>query len=65
MAEARVDLERRQNMKLKLLEAGAAGRTVALKSRLVEVEQREEVTASALASAQAKLVSSRAEVLSL
>ena len=65
VAEARANLESRHNLKLKLVEAGAAGRTAALKSWLVEVERREEATASALASAQAELVSSRAELLSL
>ena len=63
--EARADLESRRNLKLKLVEAGAAGRTVSLKSKLVEVERREEATASVLASAQAKMASARAELLSL
>ena len=65
VAEVCVDLESRHNLKLKLMEAGSAGRTATLKSRLVEVERREEATASSLASAQAELVSSRAELLSL
>ena len=50
---------------LKLIEAEAVGRTTALKSRLVEVERREEAAASTLASAQAELASARAELLPL
>lgn len=63
--EARVDLESRHDLKLKLVEDGAAGRTAALKFRLVEVEWREEGAASSLASAQAELASAHAELLFL
>ena len=65
VAEARADLEGRYDLKLKLVEAEAAGRTAALKSRLTEVERREEATAAALVSVQAELDSAHAERLPL
>nr|XP_020151778.1 plectin-like [Aegilops tauschii subsp. strangulata] len=65
VAEARADLEGRHDLKLKLAEAEAAGRTAALRPRLAEVERRKEATAAALVSAQAELASARAELLSL
>ena len=49
VAEACADLDGRLDLKLKLVEAEAAGRTAALKSRLTEVERREEATAAARA----------------
>ena len=49
VAKAPTDLEGRYDLKLKLVEAEATGRTAALKSRLTEVERREEATAAARA----------------
>ena len=65
VAEARADLERRHDLKLKLVEAKAAGRTAALKSKLAEAERRQEATATALVSVQAELASARTELLPL
>ena len=65
VAEARAGLEGRHDLKLKLAEAEAAGRTAALRPRLAEVERREEATAAILVSAPAKLASYCAELLSL
>nr|XP_020169716.1 tol-Pal system protein TolA-like [Aegilops tauschii subsp. strangulata] len=65
VAEARADLEGRYDLKLEFMEAAAAGRTAALKSRLIEAERREEAAAAALVSAQAKLASAHAELLPL
>ena len=65
MAEACANLEGRYDLKLEFVEAEAAGRTAALKSRLLVVEWREEAAAAALVSAQAELASSRAELLPL
>ena len=65
MAEGRADLVGRYDLKLKRIEAEAAGRAAALKSRLNEVELREEAAAAALVSAQAELASARAELLPL
>ena len=65
MAEARTDLARRYDLKLKLVEAEVTGKTAALRSRLTEEEWRAEATAAALVSAQAKLTSARAELLPL
>ena len=53
MAEAHADLESRHDLKLKLVQFGAAGRTAVLKSRLIEVERPEEASTAALASVQA------------
>ena len=65
VAEGRADLANRYNLKLKLLEAEADGRTAALRSKLNEVEQREKAAAAALISVQAELASARAELLPL
>ena len=50
---------------MKLVQAEAAGRTAALKSRFIEVERREEAATAALVSAQAGLASARTELLPL
>ena len=50
---------------MKLVEAGAAGRTAALKSRFTEVERCEEAAAAALVSVQAELASACAELIPL
>ena len=65
MTEARADLAGRYDLKLELVEAEAVGRTDALRSGLVEVEQREKAAAAALISVQAELASAGAELLSL
>ena len=52
-------------MKLKRVEAEAAGRAAALESKLAEAERREEAAAAALVSAQAELASTHAELLPL
>ena len=65
MAEVRADLVCKYDQRLELIEAEAAGRTAALKSRLTEADHREEATAAALATAQAELASAHAELLSL
>ena len=65
MAEARADLEGRCDLKLKLVEAEAEGRTTTLRSRLDEVEQREKAAAAALISIRTELASARAELLPL
>ena len=65
VAEARADLVGRYDLRLKLVEAEAAGRTTALNSRLTEAKRREEAAAAALVSAQAELASARAELLPL
>ena len=62
MAEAHADLVGRYDLKLKRVEAEAAGRTAALKSKLAEAERREEAAAATLVSAQAELASAHAEV---
>ena len=63
VAEARVDLEHRYNLKLKLLEAKAKGRTTTLRSRLDEAKQSEKAAAAALTSVQDDLASAHAELL--
>ena len=65
VAEARADLVGRYDLKLKLVEAEAVGRTTALRSGLAEAEQREKAAAAALVSVQAELSSARVELLSL
>nr|XP_020167012.1 tol-Pal system protein TolA-like [Aegilops tauschii subsp. strangulata] len=65
VAVARADLANRHELKLKLLEAKAKGRTTALRSRLNEAEQREKAAAAALISVQAELASARSELLPL
>ena len=55
----------RYDLKLKLVEAEAVGRTTALKSGLAEAGQCEEEAVAALISVQAELASARAELLSL
>ena len=50
MVKARSDLANRYNLKLKLVEAEAEGRTTALRSRLDEAEQHEKADAAALVS---------------
>ena len=65
MDEARVDLMRRYDLKMKLVEAEVAGRTAALRSRLTEAERCTKAAAAALVSAQAELASARAELLPL
>ena len=65
MAEARADLEGRYDLRLKLAGTEAAGRAAALRPKLAEVERREEPTAAALVTAQAKLASARAKLLFL
>ena len=65
MAKACMDLEGRYDLKLEFVEAEAAGRTAAVKSRLIEVERREEATSAALVSARAELASARAGLLPL
>ena len=65
MAEARADLVGRYDLKLKLMEAEAMGRTNALRSGLDEAEHREKAAAAALSSVQAELASARAELFSL
>ena len=65
MAEAHTDLVGRYDLKLKLVEAEAAGRTAALKSRLTEAERHEEAAAAALVLAQAELASAHTELLPL
>ena len=61
MAKARADLANEHDLKLKLLEAKAEGRTTALRSRLDKAEQREKIMAVALTSAQANLTSARVD----
>ena len=51
VAEARANLVGRYDLKLKLAEAEAVGRTTALRSGLAEAEQREKAAAAALTSA--------------
>nr|XP_020164068.1 paramyosin-like [Aegilops tauschii subsp. strangulata] len=65
VVEARADLANRYDLKLKLVEAEAKGRTAALRSRFAEAEQREKATAAALISMQGELASARAELLPL
>ena len=65
VAEACADLVSRYDLKLKMVEAEAAGRTAALRSKLTEAEQRAEATVAALVSAQAELTSTHAEMLPL
>ena len=65
MAEAHVDLVREYEEKLELIEAEAAGRTAALRSKLTEAMQHAKATAAALVSAQTELSSSRVELLLL
>ena len=62
---ARTDLECRHDLKLKLMEAEAEGRTTAPRSRLDEAEQREKAAVAVLISVQADLASARAELLPL
>ena len=50
VAEPRADLAGRHDLKLKLMEAEAVGRTAALMSGLAEAEQRQKATAAALIS---------------
>ena len=64
MAEARTDLVRRYELKLKLVEAEAVGRTKALRSGLDEAERCEKAAADTLSSVQAELASARAELFS-
>ena len=65
MAEARADLAGRYDLKPKLVEAEAVGRTTALRSGLAEAEQREKAAVAALISVQAELAYARAELLYL
>nr|XP_020159880.1 hyaluronan-mediated motility receptor-like [Aegilops tauschii subsp. strangulata] len=65
VAEARADILGRYDLKLKLVEAEAAGRTTALKSRLTEAERHEEAAAATLVLAHAELASARAKLLPL
>ena len=65
MAEVRVDLASRYDLKLKLVEVEAAGRTAAVRSKLTEAERCTEAAAAALVSAQAVLTSAHAELLLL
>ena len=51
MDEARVDLMRRYDLKMKLVEAEVAGRTAALRSKLNEAERRMEAAAATMVSA--------------
>ena len=64
-AEARTDLVGRYDLKLKLVEAEAVGRTNALGLGLDEAERREKATAATLISVQAELAYARAELLYL
>ena len=50
VAEAHADLARRYDQRLELIEANAAGRTAALRSKLADTEQRTEAAATALVS---------------
>lgn len=65
MVQVRADLVREYDQRVELIEAEAAGRTAALRSKLTEAAQRTEATAAALVSAQTELASSRAEMLLL
>ena len=65
MAEARAGLEREYEERLELIKAKAAGRTIALRTKLAEATQRAEAAAAALVTAQSELASSRAELLLL
>ena len=62
MAEARADLVGRYDLKLKLVEAKAVGRTNALRSGLDEAEHCEKAARAALSLVQAELASARAEL---
>ena len=64
-AKARVDLVGRYDLKLKLVEAEAVGRTKALRSGLDEAERHEKAVVAALSLVQAELASARAELASL
>ena len=50
VAEVRIDLVREYDQRLQLIEAKAAGRTAALRSKLTETEQRAKAGAAALVS---------------
>ena len=65
MEEARADLVSRHDLKLKLVEAEAAGRTTSLRSKLTEAEWRAKAVAAALVLAQTEFDSARVELLPL
>nr|XP_020187187.1 tropomyosin-like [Aegilops tauschii subsp. strangulata] len=65
VAKARADHDNTHDLKLKMVEAGAEGRTNTLRSRLDEVERREKAAAAALISVQADLAAAHADLLSL
>ena len=64
VAEAHADLAGRYDLKLKLVEAEGVGRTAALRSGLVEAEQRDKAATAALISVQAELASPMPAALS-
>ena len=63
--DSHADLVNRYDLKLKLVEAEAEGRTAVLRSRMAEAEQREKAATAALISMQAELAAALAELLSL
>ena len=65
MAKARADLLGRYNLKLKLVESEAVGRTNALRSGLDEAEHHKKAAAATLTLVQTEVASARAELLSL
>ena len=64
VAKARADLAGRYDLKPKLVEAEAVGRTAALRSGLAEAEQRDKAATAALISVQAELASPMPAALS-